>query len=155
MAEAVTASGAMTPFFGPVDHGATRFTDGGSAFLVPGRLLDRFGADYTIACSCVAGPASGKPSTGFPTVDSLIELTPLGRLRDFWVSFSFFLEESCRMAADGTHQYVEARPVKFPLLEMVRFDLAQSIVNDAREEMECKADEVHQWWTTTALERQP
>jgi predicted acylesterase/phospholipase RssA len=128
LGEAVRASGAAPVLVGPAQKHRTRYTDGGSATMIPSGVLQPYGADIVFACNSVPGPEESNPVYDFPLGSELHRFTPFGRFIDGWVSGAFLFQQVARQAAQDADVLVETRPQRAPLLEQALFVLAGCLV---------------------------
>ena len=135
--EGVRVSGSLPVGWGPTRKGLTwrgftHWADGSTATLVPGKILTDYGADITIACNCIPGPARGNPFDRWPLGRFAYDWTPLGRFIDGWICTAFILQEASRVAGVDADVFWEPSSQRIPLFEAPAFECARRIVEESR-----------------------
>jgi predicted acylesterase/phospholipase RssA len=131
LGEAVRVSGALPLLARSVKKG-TLYSDGSLAIPIPARALPSFGADLVFAFSSIPGPLESNPLGGLPGINFLYKYAPLlGRVVELLTANAFFLEQVARAVGNDAAVYIQASPSNASLLEVLRFDQAERLVNES------------------------
>lgn len=126
----------------------TRYSDGGTAILIPARVLKDCGADFVFAFNCLAGPRQANPLEMIPGGDLLYHATPIGRLADLLVSASYLQQQLGREAGEDADLYFEPQATPIPFIEGLQFARATEIAAaaDASKEIHECAERCRKVW---------
>ncbi len=109
----------------------TRYSDGGTAILIPARVLKDCGADIVFAFNCLAGPSQANPLAMIPGGELLYQATPIGRFADLLVSASYMQQQLSRETGEDADLYFEPHATPIPFFEGIQFAWATSIAASA------------------------
>jgi predicted acylesterase/phospholipase RssA len=135
LGEAVRVSGAAPLGFAPTRKGNTSYTDGAAGTPIPARILKDYGADFVVACNCVAGPRWSNPFREVPLLGALHALPIAGRLIDFWVYEAFMLQQISRETGEDAHEYIEPMNTDTPFRESIEFWNPWEIISRSEREL--------------------
>ncbi len=138
LGEGVRASGTLPPAFAPTKRFGTRYTDGGAAALVPARLARECGADITLAVNVLSGPDRSNLLDFLPSGigDVLYDWTPLGRVVDFAVWYTFMWRRASRRFGELADEFLEYRPALISMGESVLWIFASDIRRQGEAELQ-------------------
>jgi predicted patatin/cPLA2 family phospholipase len=129
LGEAVRASGTLPPAFATTKKLGAHYTDGGGSALVPARLARECGADVILAVNVLSGPDRSNLLDFLPfgIGDFLYDYTPLSRLVDFAVWYTFMWRRASRRFGMLADEFLEYTPERIPMAESVFFWIASVI----------------------------
>jgi NTE family protein len=134
LGEAVRMSGSAPGLFAPTKMEDVRYADGGTASLVPARVLEDYGADLVFACNTIPGPLSRNPFEANPLGEFFYSRTPWGRIMDVWVTGAYLAQQTSFLEGSDADGFFNPEPQKRPLVETFLFYKAREIVRRSAED---------------------
>ncbi|MBX9606334.1 MAG: hypothetical protein K2Y51_08920 [Gammaproteobacteria bacterium] len=147
LGQGVRISGALPGLFAPTVVDGRRYSDGGGVSLVPASYLSCLGADITLACNCIPGPAHANllrlsSEDGVARRLGNVLYSLLGRATDVLVWMSFAMKNAGSAFGRQADVFLEFEPSNIALRESGEWFASRKIVARGEAEMDKIADAV-------------